>query len=161
MVNCGIKKAFQILTIWPSYILLPVFSIYTFGCKTIGTQRYLVVSQRWTWINFLLTMIGVVVGNVYIYFEGIYLLSPNKYGVVILSVILFTVTLVTFTILIYCKKICCKSFIKRSGLNIETLQVVDLEEEQQRVANEIELKTLCNCQCKCNKAKIVHRQSWP
>ena len=68
--HCGFKQAMIILARWPSYILLPMFSIYTFGAKTIGSRKYLVLSTNWTWVNLFLTLCGITFGSTFVYLQG-------------------------------------------------------------------------------------------
>ena len=126
--HCGCKKAMIILTRWPSYVLLPMFSIYTFGAKTVQSRKYLVLSTNWTWVNFFLTLCGITFGSTFVYVfknrrwpEGFMICFP-----------LIFVTFFTFSCLRYLKVFCCNvfdiSFIQQYGLDIESLQVVNIEE---------------------------------
>ena len=123
--HCGCKKAMIILTRWPSYVLLPMFSIYTFGAKTVRSQKYLVLSTNWTWMNFFLTLCGITFGSTFVY------LKHYPEGYMICFPLIF-VTFFTFSCLRYLKACCCNvcdtSFIQQYGLDIESLQVVNIEE---------------------------------
>ena len=129
--HCGCKKAMIILTRWPSYVLLPMFSIYTFGAKTVQSRKYLVLSTNWTWVNFFLTLCGITFGAIFVYLIGP---SYYPYYVLLLRICfpLISVTLFTFSCLRYLKACCCNvfdiSFIQQYGLDIESLQVVNIEE---------------------------------
>ena len=129
--HCGCKKAMIILTRWPSYVLLPMFSIYTFGAKTVRSRKYLVLSTNWTWVNFLLTLCGITFGTTFVYLQD---WPPDLFRVLgyIICFPLIFVTLFTFSCLRYLKACCCyvfdNSFIQQYGLDIDSLQVVNIEE---------------------------------
>ena len=131
--HCGCKKAMIIMTRWPSYLLLPMFSIYTFGAKTVRSRKYLVLSTNWTWVNFFLTLCGLTFGTTFVYLQPAELAPPFYYhaGYIICFPLIFF-TLFTFSCLRYLKACCCYifdiSFIQQYGLDIESLQVVNFEE---------------------------------
>ena len=116
-----------ILTRWPSYVLLPMFSIYTFGAKTVCSRKYLVLSTNWTWVNFFLTLCGITFGSTFVYLD-----KHDHYAGYVICFPLIFVTLFTFSCLRYLKACCCYvfdiSFIQQYGLDIESLQVVNIEE---------------------------------
>ena len=126
--HCGFKQAMIILARWPSFILLPMFSIYTFGAKTIGSRKYLVLSTNWTWANIFLTLCGITFGSTFVYLQR----SWGDFGGYMFCFPLFFVTFFTFTCLRYLKACCCYvfdiTFIQQSGLDVESLQVVNIEE---------------------------------
>ena len=126
--HCGFKQAMIILARWPSFILLPMFSIYTFGAKTIGSRKYLVLSTNWTWVNLFLTLCGITFGSTFVYLQR----SRDFIGGYIICFPLIFVTLFTFTCLRYLKACCCYvfdiTFIQQYGLDVESLQVVNIEE---------------------------------
>merc|ERR1711953_1017896 len=68
LVHCGWRKTLAILTRWPSYALMPMFSIFTFSVEKIGNRKYLVCSTRWTLVNLLITMLGLTFGALFLYF---------------------------------------------------------------------------------------------
>ena len=130
--HCGCKKAMVIFSRWPSYVLLPMFSIYTFGAKTIRSRKYLVLSTNWTWVNFFLTLCGITFGSTFVYLKNPDpLFYGNLSGYIICFPLIF-VTLFTFSCLRYLKAFCCNvfdiSFIQQYGLDIESLQIVNIEE---------------------------------
>ena len=115
---------------------MPTFSIYTFSSEKVGGKWYLVVSKKWTWVNIVLTYLGLAAGILFMY-------SRNHR--IFQNYIVFTpchlITLIAYLILMYSKCGCCKDFTKRSGLDIETLEVKDLDE---LTKNEFELQSLNN-----------------
>ena len=126
--HCGCKKAMIILTRWPSYVLLPMFSIYTFGAKTVRSRKYLVVSTNWTWVNFFLTLCGITFGSTFVFLQH----GPAGPLIYIFCFPLILFTLFTFSCLRYLKACCCYifdiSFIQQYGLDVESLQIVNIEE---------------------------------
>ena len=130
--HCGFKQAMIILARWPSYILLPMFSIYTFGAKTIGSRKYLVLSTNWTWVNLFLTLCGITFGTTFVYFKAGWRWGGPWSLCYTFCFPLIFVTLFTFTYLRYLKACCCYvfdiTFIQQSGLDVESLQVVNIEE---------------------------------
>merc|ERR1712156_1369564 len=100
-----------ILTRWPSYYLLPMFSIYTFGAKTVRSRKYLVLSTNWTWLNFFLTLCGITFGTTFVYLQLAGRAPTFVYlGGYIISFPLIFVTLFTFSCLRYLKTFCCNVF---------------------------------------------------
>ena len=132
--QCGFNKTFEILARWPSYILMPLFSIFTFGTETIGGKKYLVCSTRWTLCNLVITLDGLVFGG-----GLLHNIIPDGPGPAV-SVYLFTafcicaptlmlIAIALYALVITMKSCCCLfscSFTERSGLNLDTLEVVSL-----------------------------------
>merc|ERR1711862_906964 len=76
MGNFGCRKTLTILTRWPSYALMPMFSIFTFSVEKLGNRKYLVCSTRWTLVNLLITMLGLTLGALFLYF----VVDSDKHG---------------------------------------------------------------------------------
>ena len=133
-IKCGCIKTFSILSRWPSYIMMPVFSFFTFSTKRIGNRHFLVCSRKWTWVNLIITFAGLVFGAGFLHFInrnslGSYLFYEFIYG----AAPLFSIAVVNYIVLLNlksCADCCCGSFIARSGLDIDTFEVVDFEEVQ-------------------------------
>merc|ERR1712029_44251 len=68
LINCGCRKTLTILTRWPSYALMPMFSIFTFSVEKHGNKKYLISSTKWTLVNLLITMLGLTFGALFLYF---------------------------------------------------------------------------------------------
>ena len=115
---------------WPSYILMPAFSIFTYSCEKIDKKWYLVFSQKWTKVNWIIILLQTIIP-----FSIYYL--PTKADI-FLGFCGFCVPalLVIFLLHMIVTK-CCRLFISKSGLDIETFEVMD-------VAEVICLKS-CNC----------------
>ena len=155
LVHCGWKTTFTILTRWPSYALMPMFSIFTFSVEKIGNRKYLVCSTRWTLVNLLITMLGLTFGALFLYFvverrehqflnfeqldTGIFVFCAAP--LMLLAIIFYAIFLTVESCIWACK---CGPFIKRSGLDIETLEVVDLEQVQHDLHSQFEMKSLCD-----------------
>ena len=137
LINCGCRKTLTILTRWPSYALMPMFSVFTFSVEKFGNKKYLVCSTRWTLVNLLITMLGLTFGALFLYFVnegdiGFFLIISGP--LMFIAIIFYTMFLTAESCL--CK---CGPFVKRSGLDIETLEVVDLEEVQLNLRSRFEL----------------------
>ena len=147
LLNCGFRKTLTILTKWPSYALMPMFSIFTFSVEKIGNKNYLVYSTRWTLVNLLITMVGLTFGALFLYFvveSRLHHLNFENLGtgifvfcaapLMFLAIILYAIFLTAGSCL--CK---CGPFVKTSGLDIETLEVVDLEQVQHNLHSQFEM----------------------
>ena len=130
LINCGCRKTLTILNRWPSYALMPMFSIFTFSVENIGNKKYLVCSTRWSLINLLITMLGLTFGALFLFSIN----SGNKYIFVFSSIPLMFFAISFYAIVLTLKSCLCACsrvpFVNRSGLDIETLEVVDLEQVQ-------------------------------
>ena len=110
---------------------MPMFSIFTFGTEKIGDRKFLVCSTRWTLCNFAITLAGLVVDGFHLYdtyvdedplFVKLFLtfaLPPMFFAIVLYAIFM---NVKSFFCLCYC------DFIKRSGLDVDTLEVVFLED---------------------------------
>ena len=145
--QCGFNETLRILIRWPSYILMPMFSIFTYSTETIGHKKFLVCSTRWTLCNLFITLTGLVFGAWYScrvtrYFDGVflYVALPLMFFAIALYVIVITVESC------YCACTCSSiSITKKSGLDLDTLEVVFLEDAQPDPVIEIEMETFCKC----------------
>ena len=149
----GVRKGLTIALRWPSYILLPMFSVFTFSAEKVNGKWFFVVSNRWTAVNLFLTLAGIASGISYTF--SIFPL------IIVLPLISFSIILLI--ILTFGKSCCNQTFTNRSGLDIETLEVVDLNEFQSNISsNGFELKPLRpNCDCICTCTNTPRRNSWP
>ena len=135
---------------WPSFILMPMFSIFTYSTETIGHKKFLVCSTRWTLCNLLITLTGLVFGAGFLLHH--YRLHTD-YGLVFIYTILplMFVAFIMYVIVItvescYCACTCSSiSITKKSGLDLDTLEVVFLEDAQPDPVIEIEMETFCKC----------------
>ena len=149
LINCGCRKTIIILTKWPSYALMPMFSIFTFSVEKIGNRKYLVCSTRWTLVNLLITMLGLTFGACFLYFvvernvirhnfgehlSGIFVMIAGP--LMLLAIIFYAIFLTLKSCLCACS---CVPFVKRSGLDIETLEIVDLEQVQHNLHSQFEM----------------------
>ena len=147
LVNCGWRTTLTILARWPSYALMPMFSIFTFSVEKHGNRKYLVSSTKWTLVNLVITMLGLTFGALFLYFvveardhnrnfenlgTGIFVICAAP--LMFLAIIFYAIFLTAESCI--CK---CGPFVKRSGLDIETLEVVDLEEVQLNLHSRFEL----------------------
>ena len=154
LINCGCRKTLTILTRWPSYALMPMFSIFTFSVEKLGNREYLVCSTRWTLVNLLITMLGLTFGVLFLYFvvesrahyknfenltTGLFLMIAGP--LMFLAIIFYTIFLTVKSCICACKGGPC---VKRPGLDIETLEVVDLEQVQHDLHSQFEMKSLCD-----------------
>ena len=146
MVNCGFRKTLTILTKWPSYALMPMFSIFTFSVEKIGNKNYLVCSTRWTLVNLVITMAGLTFGgvflNFYVYFDVSLGFISVAAPLMFIAITLYAIFLTVESCICACR---CGPFVKKSGLDIETLEVVDLEQVQHDLHSQFEMKPLCSC----------------
>ena len=147
-VHCGWRTTLTILTKWPSYALMPMFSIFTFSVENIRNKKYLVCSTRWTLVNLLITMLGLTFGALFLnfvvesgraYVTEFFLMIAGP--LMFLAIIFYTIFLTVKSCICACK---CGPFVKRSGLDIETLEVVDLEQVQHDLHSQFEMKSLCD-----------------
>ena len=85
-------------------------------------------------MNLMMTLAGLAFGAGFLHFN-----TPNGRGSYIFYLFiygaapLFSIAVVNYVVLLYlnsCAGCCCGSFIERSGLDIDTFEVVDLEEVQ-------------------------------
>ena len=156
-MNCGWRKTLTILTKWPSYALMPMFSIFTFSVEKIGNKNYLVCSTRWTLVNLVITMAGLTFGgvflNFYVYFDVSLGFISVAAPLMFIAITLYAIFLTVESCICACR---CGPFVKRSGLDIETLEVVDLEQVQQDLQAQFEMKAICTC-----KNTLSRRNSWP
>ena len=129
LVNCGWRKTITILTRWPSYVILPLFSIFTFTTERIGSRKLLVYSTRWTLVNLLITILGLSLGALFLNSEEEEHLSTSSLIVIVATPLMF-VAIIFYTILLTAESCTCTCkydpYIKRLGLDIETLEIVDL-----------------------------------
>ena len=158
---CGRRKVWTIIARWPSFLLLPIFSIYSFAGVKIGRKWYLTVSSKWTWINLLISALGICGGGIFLY----YFKFRNYWFIpMIISVPLIFLTLIFHSLLTLPKSCPCSCiqtpFLQKTVLDIETLEVVNLE-DLQATDPDLELnltpttqtqstQTDCSCQCSCN-----------
>ena len=157
IVNCGCRKTLTILTKWPSYAMMPMFSIFTFSTEKIGNKKYLVCSTRWTLVNLGITLAGLIFGIVYFYlafeawFEEYWQTrysepwTESESALVTFIVAPLMFLAITFYAILMTVKSCicacsCGPFLQRSGLDIETLEVVDLEEVRHQLNADLELQ---------------------
>ena len=147
LINCGCRKTLTILNRWPSYALMPMFSIFTFSVEKLGNRKYLVCSTRWTLVNLLITMLGLTFGALFLYFvvesrrhqwnfedlaTGLFVFCTAP--LMFLAIIFYAIFLTAESCI--CK---CGPFVKRSGLDIETFEVVDLEQVQHNLHSQFEM----------------------
>ena len=65
LVNVGFKTTCQFSYLYPSYFLLGIFSPFVVSTEVIqngGQIKTMTISQKWTWINMTLSMIGSISG---------------------------------------------------------------------------------------------------
>ena len=169
---CGRQKVWTIIARWPSFLLLPIFSIYSFAGVKIGRKWYLTVSSKWTWINLLISALGICGSVIFIYFvkdtrhitHSYPFTSFYSFKAMIISVPLIFGTLIFHSLLTLPKSCPCSCiqtpFLQKTVLDIETLEVVNLE-DLQAADPDLELnlfpttqtqstQTDCSCQCSCN-----------
>jgi len=129
VVNCGWRTTLTILNRWPSYALMPMFSIFTFSMEKHGNRKYLVFSTRWTLFNLVITMLGLTLGALFLYrFNFNFELYTGTGIFVICATPLMFLAIIFYAIFLTCIETCkCGPFVKTSGLDIETLEVVDLQ----------------------------------
>ena len=120
---------------------MPIFSIYTFSGEKIGPKTYLVVSKKWTIVNIIITLLGITAGVIYIYFFGYH--STTYIAALTISLPLIFISLISYLFLILCKSCCCKNLIKRSGLDLENLNIVDIDDPTINERNDLELEPKC------------------
>ena len=130
--QCGYKKTIEILLRWPSYILMPMFSIFSYGTKKIGDRKFLVCSTRWTLCNLVITLAGRLFDGWYVYYMlsatppydtykiYLFLAFPLMFFAIVLYTIFMTVDL--------CSCCCTRRFIKKSGVDVDKFEVVFLED---------------------------------
>ena len=156
---CGFKQGLKIITRWPSYVLMPTFSIYTFAGEKVGNKVYFAVSKIWTIVNIIMTLAGISGGVIYICST-----TPAhvwQFGLSLkIPLPLIFVTIIMYLILMYGKRCCGKTFLKRSGLDVNTLEVVDLDKDINE-AEGFELQPLCKCRPICQCQTGQRRNSWP
>ena len=101
---------------------------------TFTQVKFLVCSRKWTLVNLMMTLAGLAFGAGFLHFN-----TPNGrgsyifYGFIYGAAPLFSIAVLNYVVLLYlksCAGCCCGSFIERSGLDIDTFEVVDLEEMQ-------------------------------
>ena len=111
-----------------------MFSIFTFGTEKIGDRKFLVCSTRWTLCNFAITLAGLVVDGLYLYYK--YEDAVDEDSLFVNLFLTFGLPPMFFAIVLYAifMKVksffclCSCDFIKRSGLDVDTLEVVFLED---------------------------------
>ena len=127
LVNVGCSKTLTILIRWPAFLLMPLFSIFTFSTERIGNRDFLVCSTKWTIVNLIITLAGLIFGAVFVNLNlnvglfFIYCAAPMMFIAIVNYAILMTVKSCI------CASSCCP-LIKRSGLDIQTLEIVFLED---------------------------------
>ena len=165
---CGRRKVWTIIARWPSFLLLPIFSIYSFAGVKIGRKWYLTVSSKWTWINLLISALVICGGGIFMYFfkwnSSYHFIDSYWFYAMIISVPLIFLTLIFHSLLTLPKSCPCSCiqtpFLQKTVLDIETLEVVNLE-DLQATDPDLELnltpttqtqstQTDCSCQCSCN-----------
>ena len=127
------KKQWSSWFVGPPTFYFQCFSIYTFGAKTVRSRKCLALSTNWTLVNFFITLCGITFGTTFVYLNLNHSGVNSKvfYSFEICFPLIF-ITLFTFSCLRYLKACCCYvfdiSFIQQYGLDIESLQVVNIEE---------------------------------
>ena len=146
---------------------MPTFSIYTFAGEKVGNKMCLVVSKTWTVVNIFLTLVGIVGGIIHGYYHTYNFSYYNNFSYNIVSSLLISIPLsftsiIMYLILMYGKNCSGKTFLRRSGLDIQKLEVVHPDQDQ-ILEDSIELQPLCKrrpiCQCQMNMSQ--RRNSWP
>ena len=135
---------------WPFLLLMPIFSFYTFSYEKIGSKKFLVLSNKWTWANAVITLLGIIGAILYSAFGNFYHPSYRFYNSTYFNVLIFTIPAITMALiynilLTFLKSCacCCQSQFpmhEKSGISIDDLSVVDLEQEKSRVARQIEMR---------------------
>ena len=64
VVNIGAKTTCQFIIMHPNYFLLGIFSPFMVSeeVQNDGQMKPITISEKWTWINFSLSVIGSVSG---------------------------------------------------------------------------------------------------
>merc|ERR1712029_76797 len=65
LYNFGVKTSCQFVYYYPSYFLLGIFSPFMVSGEVHneGKIKTMTISPKWTWINFILSVIGSVSGD--------------------------------------------------------------------------------------------------
>ena len=148
---CGRSKVWTIIARWPSFLLLPIFSIYSFAGVKIGRKWYLTVSSKWTWINLFICALGICGGIVFVYATKSCEDLVCRWSVaMMISVPLIFGTFICHSLLTLPKSCPCSCiqtpFIQKTVLDIDTLEVVNLEDLQTETDPDLELNLISTTQ---------------
>ena len=114
LINCGYRKTLKIIIKWPSYVMMPMFSIFIFSTERIGNRKLLVCStRRWTLVNLLITMGGLIFGALFLYFV---VDSESSEFFIIIATPLMFVAIIFYTIFLTLK-ICLCAWPLRSSIS--------------------------------------------
>ena len=148
---CGRNKVWTIIARWPSFLLLPIFSIYSFAGVKIGRKWYLTVSSKWTWINLFICALGICGGIVFVYAtKTCEDLVCRWYMAMMISGPLIFGTFICHSLLTLPKSCPCSCiqtpFIQKTVLDIDSLEVVNLEDLQTETDPDLELNLVSTTQ---------------
>ena len=145
----------------PGMLLISVFTPFTVSCKVLNEKKYLYVSEKWTVINFILSIVCYLSGTCFLHLY--YLPSVFgflKYRYTTLAVVdyseeiaipsllfnlkiclpLFLFSIICYALLLKCK-INGKSLYKRTAINIDDWNdIIDLDNIQD--ASDMEMGVL-------------------
>ena len=114
----GTKQSFKLILKYPEILLTPVFSCWTFDISKNKPPNHLEVSIRMTWINILITSVGIF-GLMFIHFSTKEILQETEEGFDLTQNLIFHInscfflglswlTLIILQQLPECKDTCCK-----------------------------------------------------
>ena len=66
MINFGWQTSLKFLFFHPSYFLLSLFSPFMISLDKTESGQVIAISQKWTWINFALSVVGSIGGDLII-----------------------------------------------------------------------------------------------
>ena len=157
LTSIGLRKTLRLLTQYPGILCISIFSLWTIGpvsksesksCCQLFKQEKLGISVKFTWINFILSMVCSVVTTLLLAFD---LYSKADYGIIwIILAPMIIILLITLVSLLHgdslnnfwccCFKwqyywcVCCKNCVitKYSVLNLATMEE---DSEMQEIMN--------------------------
>ena len=143
LMNFGIKTTCQFVKLYPGYFLLGIFSPFMISgeVQNDGQIKTMTISTKWTWINFLLSIIGS--------FSGFYayerLIESNESLIlfVVFCLPTFVLAAICLALLFFSEKLCSSCcninlpIVYKTGVDINDFShIIDLQTGQEYGTNE-------------------------
>ena len=166
----GFISAFKFLKNWPSYVLLPTFTPFTFSGIWIKGQKHVVLSYNWTWFNFTFSACCIVlvpfvywIRNQSVYSNelnwDIHLSAQIAWGATCSASLVYLGSYASFGLL---TKLQGGTYIQRTAFNLDTFEEVqvDLDSEVEMINSACQATTLISEQSNDSKECSTVIQVW-
>ena len=130
LINFGIKTTCQFVKLYPGYFLLGIFSPFMISgeVQNDGQIKTMTISTKWTWINFLLSIIGSISGS----------FAIMEFIIIIFCMPTFVLAAICLALLFFSEKLCsscCKvnlPIVYKTGVNInDFFHIINLQTGQE------------------------------